>query len=390
MRGPAVSARGTSFPLHRPETYLLSGGVPDTRLIPNAMIARAYRRALCSSTSTGSLDYGDPRGTPRLRAAVAEMLRATRGISTHPANVMITRGSQMALDLIARALVRSGDAAAVEKIGYRPAWDALRAAGAELVPIGVDEKGLAVEELASRARAKGRPAGEPIRCIYTTPHHQYPTTVLLAPARRIALLELAARERLAIIEDDYDHEFHYEGRPVAPLASHDPAGSVVYVGTFSKILAPGLRLGFVVAAERVIEALSALRFVVDRQGDHVLENAVAELVEEGELQRHARKMRRVYKARRDALAASLEHQLKGVLKFQVPAGGMTLWASVDDRIPLEAWRARAREKGVMFSTGREFDIEGKARPFVRLAFAPYDESELGRAVQRMRAALDGI
>jgi GntR family transcriptional regulator/MocR family aminotransferase len=357
--------------------YYLSAGVPDTRLLPGTLLSGAYRRALRSRAGRAGLDYGDPRGEPRLRAALAAMLRANRGIPAVAENLIVTRGSQMGLDLAARLLVRPGDCVAVEQLGYRPAWRAFEEAGACLVPVALDGAGLVVDAL---------PAAP--RCVHVTPHHQYPTMVLLTPARRIALLERARRDRFAIIEDDYDHEFHFEGRPVAPLAAADPSGNVLYLGTLSKILAPGLRLGFVAASERAIESLARLSASIDRQGDQVLEYAVAELIEDGELQRHARKMRRIYESRRDALASALTRELAGVVSFQLPPGGITVWARVDDSVDLEAWRARAVARGVVFSTAREFALDGRPRPYVRLAYARYDEAELGDAVRRMRRALD--
>lgn len=358
--------------------YQLSAGVPDTRLFPHAMMARAYRRALHAPQARDALDYADPRGAPRLRAAIAAMLRTSRGIPAGPENVMITRGSQLALDLVARVLIRPGDVAAVEELGYQPAWRALEEAGARLAPVALDGAGLVVDALARLGA----------RCLYTTPHHQYPTTVLLSPARRIALLAHARERGLAIIEDDYDHEFHFDGRPVAPLAAADRGANVIYLGTLSKILAPGLRLGFVAASERVIEQLARLRFTVDRQGDHVLEHAVAELVEEGELQRHARKMRRIYEQRRDALVTALRRELPGALSFALPPGGMTLWARVDPEVRLEAWRQRALARGVALATARDFDLERRPRPFIRLAFARHDEAELAEAVRLLRRTLD--
>lgn len=373
-----AAAATPATPFGPPGTrYQLSAGVPDTRLFPHAMMARAYRRALHVPSTRGALDYADPRGAPRLRAAIAAMLRASRGVPAGPENVMITRGSQLALDLAARVLIRPGDVAAVEELGYQPAWRALEEAGARLAPVALDGAGLVVESLA-RLEA---------RCLYTTPHHQYPTTVLLSPARRLALLALARERGLAIIEDDYDHEFHFDGRPVAPLAAEDRGANVIYLGTLSKILAPGLRLGFVAASERVIEQLARLRFTVDRQGDHVLEHAVAELVEEGELQRHARKMRRIYEQRRDALVTALRRELAGALSFALPPGGMTLWARVDPAVRLEAWRERALARGVALATARDFDLERRPRSFIRLAFARHDEAELAEAVRLLRRAL---
>jgi len=358
--------------------YQLSAGIPDLRLLPGATLARAYRRAMRLRGGRAGLGYGDPHGDPRLRAALAAMVRANRAIPAGADNVLITHGSQMGLDLVARLLVRPGQPVAVEQLGYRPAWRVFEEAGAQLVAVALDGQGLVVDDMPDPAA----------RCVYVTPHHQYPTTVLLSPARRIALLERAQRDRIAIIEDDYDHEFHYHGRPVAPLAASDRGGHVIYLGTLSKILAPGLRLGFVVASARTIDQLARLRAAVDRHGNQVLESAIAELIEDGELQRHARKMRRIYEARRDALASAIARELGSVLRFELPPGGLTLWARVDDAVKLEAWRARALGRGVAFATAREFALDGRARPYLRLAFGCYDEAELGDAIRRMRRALD--
>ncbi|HUJ63603.1 MAG TPA: PLP-dependent aminotransferase family protein [Kofleriaceae bacterium] len=356
--------------------FLLSAGVPDPRLFPRVALARAYRRALAAPRSNAALDYAEPYGTPRLREAIAALVRTTRAIPAAAENVMITRGSQLALDLVARALVRPGAVAAVEELGYRPAWRALETAGARLAATPLDGSGLVVDALAPR-----------VRCVYLTSHHQYPTTVLLSQPRRAALLARARRERFAIVEDDYDHEFHFDGRPVAPLASADRDGSVIYIGTLSKILAPGLRLGFVIAPEPVIAALGALRTAIDRQGDQVLEHAVAELLEDGELMRHVRKARRIYAQRRAAFAAMLERELGGALDFALPAGGVTLWARVAGDIDLPAWQRRARGRGVVFATAADLALDAKPRPFMRLAFARYEPRELAEAVRVLRATL---
>ena len=356
--------------------FQLSAGVPDPRLFPKLAFARAYRRAVRTSAGTAALGYASPHGTPRLRAAIAAMLRESRAIPATAEHVLVTRGSQMAIELAARALLAPGDVAAVEAYGYRPAWRAFEAAGARLAAIPLDGSGLVVDEL---------PAGP--RLVYATPHHQYPTTVLLSPARRFALLERARRDRFAILEDDYDHEFHFDGRPVAPLASADPSGSVLYVGTLSKILAPGLRLGYVVAPEPVIATLAAIRAAIDRQGDHVTELAVADLIEDGEVARHAATSRRIYAARRDAFAELLHRELGGVLEFELPAGGITIWARVAPDVAIERWRERALGKGVAFVTGRELALGHAPSPFIRLAFARYTEGELAEAVRILKRAL---
>jgi GntR family transcriptional regulator/MocR family aminotransferase len=249
---------------------------PDVRLIPHDLIGRAYRRAL-RLRGRALLSYGRPQGHQRLRAAIAAMLSATRGLAATADEVCITRGSQMGLALLARTLVRPGDVVAVEQLGYRPAVEIFRLHGAAVMPVPVDEEGLRIEPLERLARAGG------LRAVHVTPHHQFPTTVTLSAARRLRLLALAREARFAVIEEDYDHEFHYDGRPVLPLASADPYGVVAYVGTLSKVLAPALRTGYVVAPRPLVAALAAHRLYVDVQGDRVLEYALAELMEEGEI-----------------------------------------------------------------------------------------------------------
>lgn len=356
----------------------LGGGFPDLRLVPRELLARAYRRALRAKDAP--LDYGDPRGDRRYRAAVAGLLSEMRGLAYGPERILATGGSQMGLDLIARTLLRPGDVAVVEDPGYPPAWAVLKAAGAEVVPVPVDANGLRVDALAALL------AKRPVRLVYTTPHHQFPTTVTMSAPRRLKLLALARQHRIALVEDDYDFEFHYEGRPVLPLASSDEAGVVIYLGTLSKVLAPGLRLGFVAGPIALVEALAARRFLADRQGDQVVERAVAELMEDGLLQRHGRKMRRVLLERRDTLVAALQRRLGGAAAFEIPSGGMSLWVETRLARP-QAWRDRCLQAGVTFPWGTAFDFRRRERASFRLGFAALDPRELEEAVRRMAAAL---
>jgi GntR family transcriptional regulator/MocR family aminotransferase len=375
---PPVTPTMDPLPPLKRGSILLLGGTPDLRELPRAALARAYRRA---TRSTPLFSYGDARGLPRLRAGLAAMLSSTRAVAATDDNILVTRGSQMALDLVARALIRPGDAVAVEALGYQPAWAALTAAGATLVPIPVDAGGLDVDRLAALCKRRR------IRAVYLTPHHQYPTTVSLKADRRLRLLDLAATERIALLEDDYDNEFHYDGRPLLPLASADPAGVVVYLGTLSKILAPGLRLGFVAAPPELIARLTDVRRHVDRQGDHLVEAAVADLLDDGEVQRHAHRMRRLYAARRDTFAELLRRHLGGVLSFTVPSGGIAFWAAADPALDVDAWLDRSMAAGVVFQTARRFRFDGTAAPFVRLGFASPNERELAEAVRRLVSAL---
>ena len=353
---------------------------PDVRLAPGDLIGRAYRRAI-GKRGGALLSYAHPEGHPRLRDALATMLAHTRGLAATAANVCVTRGSQMALTLLARAMIRPGDVVAVEQLGYSPAWDAFRQAGAKIVGVPVDDDGLRIDAL-ERVIAEHN-----VRALYVTPHHQFPTTVTLSAGRRLKLVELARAHRFAIIEDDYDHEFHYDGRPVLPIASVDPAGVVAYLGTLSKVLAPALRIGYVVAPAPLIERIAAHRSLIDTQGDQILDYAIAELIEEGAIQRHIRRMRREYGERRNTLVDALHEHLGEHVTFDVPAGGIALWVKANKGIEVDAWARSARKQGVVIITGASYTLDGRPMPFLRLGFAPLNSKEIREGVRRMAAAL---
>lgn len=368
-------------PSYRPGALVLAKGAPDVRLLPTVELARAYRRVL-GRDGRALLTYGDPAGHPRLRAALAEMLSTARGVVTGSDGILVTRGSQMALDLIARSMIGPGEVVVVEALGHPQVWNAFRLAGAELLPVPVGVGGLQVDAVAEIARHRR------VRAVYVTPHHQFPTTTVMPAASRLQLLDLAQAHGFAVIEDDYDHEFHYDGRPVLPLASSDRGGVVIYVGTLSKILAPGLRIGFVAAPPSVIERMTSVRVAADLQGDLALECAVAELFTTGELGRHVRRMRRTYRSRRDALVSALRGELAGWLEVTVPSGGMALWARAAPEVNVDAWARRASAYGVEFRGGRMYDFGGGYQPFARLGFTYHDERELAEAARRMARSLE--
>jgi len=372
---PAVDGHAA----HPRGTIDLSSGQPDLATIPVELLGRAYRRALRLGHER-LLGYCDPAGHPRLREALAEMVSATRSLPADPANVLVTRGSQMAWTLLARALFGPGDTVAVETLGYRPAWKALQHTGARLAPVPVDAAGLRVDAVDDLARTAQ------LRAVYVTPHRQYPTTVTMAADRRMRLLELASRYRFAVIEDDYDHEFHYQGRPVQPLASLDDKGTVIYVGTLSKVFAPGLRIGFVVAPASFVESLAAHRVVLDLAGDHVVEAAVAELLRDGEIQRNVNRLRRVYARRHDALLTALDTHLPRVVRVIPADGGLGIWGTAEG-IDVDDWAQRALGQGVAFYPGRRYAFSGESFPCLRLSFAPLGERLIDEAVRRMARAL---
>jgi GntR family transcriptional regulator/MocR family aminotransferase len=355
-------------------------GAPDTRLMPAELVARAHRRALLEAAHRNRLGYSDPRGLPTLREAVAAMLRADRGLNCTAENICITRGSQMAIFLSARLLARQGDGVAIETLSYPPAREAFRSAGAAIHAVPVDEHGLDTDALEALCRR------ETIRAIYVTPHHHFPTTVVLPPERRIRLAALADQFNFAIVEDDYDHEFHFSHRPLLPLASAQGFGRLLYIGSLSKLLSPSLRIGYLVGTKSLIDRAAAEIMMIDRQGDPVTETAAAELMSTGALKSHARKVLRIYAARREFLAAQLKAAFGEGLSFTLPQGGLALWVNFEPGVDLEALSQQARGHGLAFTPGQAAATNGTRTQGARLGFGSLDETELVEAVRRLRRA----
>jgi GntR family transcriptional regulator/MocR family aminotransferase len=358
-------------------------GVPDARLFPARVLARAFRRAI-EHRGHSQVSYGDACGHIRLRTELATMLSRARGLPASPHNVMVTRSLEQGIDLVARTLIAPGDVVAIERFGYPPVWSMLKLAGARLAPLPLDEDGLdiyALEEILKQQR---------IRAVFLTPHHQFPTTVVMSHERRVRLAELARVHHFAIIEDDYDHEFHYEGRPVLPVAAAAGGANVIYIGSLANLLAPGIGTGFVVAPPPVFERLACLRAASDPRCDAAMECAIAELFEDGELLRHVRRMRRIYAGRRDALAGALRRQFADAIEFRVPEGGMALWLRADDSINVADWVHASEREGVSFDGGQCYDCLHREQPYVRLGFTRYDETQLEEAVRRMARALSRV
>ncbi|MDN3582295.1 PLP-dependent aminotransferase family protein [Mucilaginibacter flavus] len=276
-----------NIPLH------LDDGFPDTRIAPVQDISRAYRTQLLTGNPYVRLGYGDTRGSEWLRNELATYLNATRGLRATPANILVVRGTIMGLNLCCTGLLEPGDTVVTANPGWLGAEANFLQAGARLLKIGVDEYGLNIDELEALCQK------QTVRLVYVTSHHHYPTTVALRADRRVNLLALSRKYGFIIFEDDYDYDFHYENKPLMPLASADDAGMVIYCGSFSKTLSPAIRVGYLVASENVIEHLASLRRIIDRQGDTLLENGMAELLQSGIIQRHLRKSLRLYRQRRD-------------------------------------------------------------------------------------------
>ena len=357
-------------------------GAPDQRLIPTATIAQAYATAARAAARRRLLSYGDPRGTEPLRQSISKMLNMTRGLGTTPDSVCVTRGSQMALYAIAQCLVAPTDTVIFEALSYPPAVQAFTLAGARIAAVRMTADGIDLDHLEQICRRTR------VRAIYLTPGHQFPTTVVLTPERRLRLRALAVQFGFFVIEDDYDHEFHFDQQPMFPMASNDLSGHIIYVGSFSKILSPSLRVGYVAATRRLVERLGHWIGVIDRQGDPITELAVVELIESGQLRRHIRRVHAIFDRRRTDFAAALSAQLEGLATFDMPSGGLAFWVRFAEGLGLGA-EARAGAPGMpQLLTSAQCTVAGRpAAPAARLGFASLDAAEAASALARLREAL---
>jgi GntR family transcriptional regulator/MocR family aminotransferase len=336
--------------------------------------ARRLRRATRSL-----LARGDVRGYRPLREAIAAYLGASRGVHCTPEQIVIVSGAQQGLDLVARLLVRPGDAVWIEDPGYAGAVGAFRNAGARIVPVPVDQHGLAVEV--------GIPRAPRARAIYVTPGHQFPLGMTMSIERRFALLDVARRTGARIIEDDYDSEYRFAGRPIPALQGLDRTDSVVMVGSFSKILFTSLRLGYLVVPPPLLEPLLALRFDTDRTAPTLEQAILCDFIEEGHLGRHIRRMRELYRRRLAALREAATAHLGGLLEIPPIDAGLNTAARLVCAVSSREAERAAREHGIetlaldRFALARH-DVNG-----LLLGFAAFDAHQIDAAARRLAVAL---
>ena len=306
-------------------------GLPALDAFPLDIWARLHARHW-RYADRNLLAYGDSAGYAPLREAIAEYLGASRGVRCTAEQVLMVAGSQQAVDLAARLLLDAGDAAWVEDPGYPDARHALAGAGARLVPVPVDAEGLDVRAAVARAPKP--------RMVYVSPSHQFPLGVTMSLARRLALLDFAQRTGAWILEDDYDSEYRYTGRPLAALQGLDSGGRVIYIGTFSEVMFPSLRLGYVVVPPELMPTFSKARALADRHSPLVEQAVLNDFIREGHFARHIRRMRVMYGAQQAMLVNEVQHELDGRLQITSTPAGMHLvgWLprGVDDRAVSEA------------------------------------------------------
>ncbi len=325
------------------------------------------------------LGYGDPAGYRPLREAIADHLGSSRAVRCSPEQVVVVSGSQQALDLAARVLLDPGDAAWVEDPGYVGARGALVGAGARIIPVPVDEEGLDV------AAGDGKAPDARLACV--TPSHQYPSGVTMTLARRLELLRWAERSDAWIVEDDYDSEYRYSGRPLEALQGLDGAGRVIYVGTFSKVLLPSLRLGYLVVPPDLTEAFANARELADRHSPSIEQAVMADFIVESHFARHIRRMRILYAERQDALVEAATEELAGLLAICPAEAGMHLLGRLPEGTDDRDASRRAAGQGVEAPALSAHSIEASPAPGLLLGYATTKPGEIRKGVRRLATAL---
>ncbi len=358
---------------------IANDGTPDIRLIPYELLARAYRRVCLHLSQHLNLGYGDPKGTHELRNAVTKMLKEDRFMNCSVEEVCILRGSQMGIYLASRILDPRKGAIIMEELCYLPAKAAFEANGFEILLCKMDKHGLDISHL---QEILGNNA---VAAIYVTPHHQYPTTVCLPMDRRLALLKLSKSFQFVVLEDDYDHEFHYGSNPVPPLASLPDAENVVHVGSMSKVFAPGLRLGYMAADRAFIERAAQEIVIIDRQGNSLSELVLSDLMESGEVKRHIRRTKRQYASRRDFTAKEFARVFGSKVSFEIPSGGMAIWVDISKLTKGKSLESFQNENSALITL---FSTEQISPTHLRFGFGAIDENEITRSIELLFQVLN--
>ena len=366
-----------------PQSNLVfNDGFPDTRLAPMELLVREYRRFGNYRFTSKYLMYGSEQGSENLRNELAKFLSETRGLQVSPEDIMITKGVQMAIYLVAQVLLSKGDTVIAADPGYPGANQVFEHSGAQMAMVPIDEYGIDLEAVEAICKKKK------VKLLYVIPHHHRPTTVTLSSDRRMQLLDLAKKYRFAILEDDYDYDFRYSSSPILPLASADEYGSVIYVGSFCKTIAPGIRIGFAVAPQNLIIQLKRLRRMIDRQGEQLLEEAMANLLKNGDIWRHLKKSNKIYHERRDTLCKLLNEQLSEYVSFRVPDGGFAVWVKYLNGLDTSIVSKKAAEMGLSVGSGTDYwYANDNNRTFIRLGFASLNPKEIENAVEILDKAV---
>ncbi len=372
--GPPIEM---SWPFPAPADTIAFIGVGDPREFPIKGFERTVREVFARD-GIGALEYGGLHAGYRpLRETIARVL-SSQGISARPDEVLVTTGSQQALALVCQTLLKPGDVIVVEKPTYNFALELFRSLKLKIVGIPMDKQGMRVDEL------------EPVlqqhhpKMIYTMPVFQNPSGLCLSAPRRRQLLDLAGRYNIPILEDDFASDLRYEGKALPAIKSLDSGGNVIYTGTFSKMLMPGLRIGYLLADGPVFDRLVRQKWVQDLATSNLMQHVLDTYVTVGRYQAHLRRSTRLYRKRRDALLAAIRRYLPPDVGFTIPHGGLFLWLRLPEGMPCLDLLPRALQAGVEFSPGtRYFPEPDEGNAYIRLNFATHTPEEIDEGIRRL-------
>lgn len=358
---------------------VFNDGTPDVRLFNPAAIASYYSANLKKKLNRPKMGYYNSEGSEFFKFQFASYLNATRGLNISPENLLITRGTEMTVFILTELLLSPGDTVIVGNPGYFAVNMIFQKSGAKIHTLPVDDAGINVEQLARFCEK------HPVRLVYATSHHHYPTTATLSVARRRHLLELSARYGFIIVEDDYDYDFQYENTGFLPMASMPHGGNVIYTGSFGKTLAPGFRTGFAVSSPEFISEMKKYLGIIDKQGDILTEQALGEMIREGEIERHLRKSLKVYRERRDFFDLKLKGLLGHTISYQKPAGGMAFWIEFNKGINLLKTAENCRKHGLFIP--RMLLYQNQHLCAARLGFAHLEKAECEKGLEVLRQSI---
>jgi GntR family transcriptional regulator/MocR family aminotransferase len=386
----AVGGPNGSAKVAGPEAMLMAGGHPnpisfatgqsDSRLFP-AEDFRKVLQTVMRRDGIAALDYGEPAGHMPLRSTIAHIL-ASQGLQTRPENVLITAGSQQALSLVAQLLLKPGDVILVESPTYSGALDLFRALNFRIASVPVDRQGMQVEAL-EKLLQQHHP-----KLIYTIPNFHNPTGTCLSSARRHELIVLADRYNVPILEDDFVGDLRYDGRAQPALKALDPGGRVIYVSTFSKMLMPGLRVGYLVAEGPVFDGLVHFKHASDLATSSLVQRALEAYVTVGRYQSHLRRSCQEFRRRRDAMSSAIKRHLPAQAQADVPQGGLFFWLQLPDGLGADELLPTACERGVNFAPGSGFFPDAACgKDWIRLNFAAQPAEQIEEGMQRLAKSI---
>ena len=345
----------------------------------DALPVNDLRKALANTVNFKLEDLAghvNPYGWMPLREEIARYL-VGRGLMCDAQDVVVVNGAQQAIDMVARVLLDPGDTVVVEQPGYFGAVMAFEARQAHLVGVGVDAEGMRTDELARVLKNRR------VKLIYTTPAAQFPTGAVMSEQRRRELLALADEHQTPIMEDDYDSELRYGGPPIAALKTMDAAGQVIYTGTFSKVLFPGIRVGHVVAAAPLLQKIALARWNADVATSVLMQSAVAELLSAGGFDRHLRRMRKLYAERLAAMLDALTACMPPGTRWSEPGGGHCVWVTLPEGANGAALFQAAVEAGIGYTTGESCYRDGRGQDCLLLSFANHPPELIAQGIERL-------